>query len=213
MKKIVLSALFVCLAFVMIQAQDMPERRPGMEKGRHFDRMDKGLNFSEEQKTKMKTIDEDFRTRMEELKKNDNITVKEWRTRMENLRNDHKTRMQELLTKDQKAQIEKTKTEHMAMREVDRKARMDKMKILLGLSEEQASKLSQSQKELGEKMKSLREDKTMDKEKKKEQIKELMKQQKDKMKSILTEEQMKKLKEGKGQRGGRERPQQRRRVI
>ena len=34
----------------------------------------------------------------EELKKNDNITVKEWRSRMETLKKEHKTKMQGLDT-------------------------------------------------------------------------------------------------------------------
>jgi Spy/CpxP family protein refolding chaperone len=45
-------------------------------------------------------------------------------------------------------------------------------------------------------MKALREDDKMDGEKKKEKMKELMEKQKEQLKSILTEEQMKKLQEG-----------------
>jgi hypothetical protein len=205
MKKIVLSAMIVTMAVAAVQAQDLKTRRHKMERGRHVGMMAEKLNFSEEQKTKMKTINEDFRTQMTELKKNDNITVKEWKSRMETLRNDHKTKMQGLLTGDQKAQIEKMKTEHKAMHEVDAKARMEKMKIRLGLSDDQASKLRESRTAMGEKMKALREDKSLDKEKKKEQMKELMKQQKEKMKSILTEDQMKKLRERKGERPGKRR--------
>jgi hypothetical protein len=49
--------------------------------------------------------------------------------------------------------------------------------------------------ETAEKMKAIHENKSISQEQKKEQSKELMKQNKEQMKSILTEEQMKKLKE------------------
>lgn len=199
MKKIVLSLLIISMAAVTTQAQDMRPRKHNMQRDRHVMMAEK-LNFSEDQKAKMKTMNEEFRTKMMDSRKNDNITVKEWKGRMETLRKDHKTKMEGLLTGEQKAQIEKMKTERKAMRDIDAKARMGKMKIRLGLSDEQASKFSKNHSEMEEKMKALRENKTLDGEKKREQMEELMKEQKEKMKSILTEEQMKKLQERKGQR-------------
>jgi len=199
MKKIVLLLLIVSMAVATTQAQDMRPRKHRMQRDNHGMMAEK-LNFSEDQKAKMKTMNEGFRTKRMDLRKNDNITVKEWKNRMETLRKDHKTKMEGLLTGEQKERIEKMKIERKAMRDIDAKARMDKMKIHLGLSDEQASKFSKNRSEMEEKMKALRENKTLDGEKKREQMNELMKQQKEKMKSILTEEQMKKLQERKGQR-------------
>jgi Spy/CpxP family protein refolding chaperone len=203
MKKIILSMLVFSLA-VAAKAQEIPERkadRPMMQqrhKSHHpMQGMDmKQLNLTDAQKAQFKTQKENFRKQMEELKKNDNITVKEWKSRMETLRKDQKTKMQGILTTEQKAQIEKMKTEHKAMGEIDAKARMEKMKLKLGLTDEQAAKMNKNRTEMAAKMKALREDDKMDAEKKREQMKELMKKQKEQMKSILTEEQMKKLKEG-----------------
>lgn len=48
---------------------------------------------------------------------------------------------------------------------------------------------------MAEKIKAIRENKSLSDERKKEEMKELMKKQKETMKSILTEEQMKKLQE------------------
>ena len=203
MKKIILSALVLSLTFAL-KAQEIPERkaeRPMMMHGQHKDHHGMGgmdmqkLNLTDAQKEQFKTQRESFRKQMEELKKNDNITVKEWRSRMETLRKDQKTKMQSILTNEQKAQIEKMKAEHKAMNEIDAKARMEKMKIHLGLTDEQAAKMKKSHTEMAEQMKSLREDDKMDSEKKKEKMKELMEKQKEQMKSILTEEQMKKLQE------------------
>lgn len=211
MKKLILSALVVSLA-VAAQAQEIPERkmqRPpmmhGFQKGHHRMpgmRMPK-LNLTEDQKTRFKAQHESFRKQMEELKKNENITVKEWKSRMEALQKDNKAKLEGILTADQKAQIEKMKAEHKAMQEVDAKARMEKMKIHLGLTDEQAEKLKKNREEMAEKMKALREDNKMDAEKKKEQMKELMKQNKEKLKSILTEEQMKKMQEGRRHEPGK----------
>src|SRR5258705_4683606 len=204
MKKIILSVLVLSVTFAL-KAQEIPERKtekPMMmheqHKGHHgTDRMDmQKLDLTDAQKEQFKTQRESFRKQMEELKKNDNITVKEWKSRMETLRKDQRTKMQSILTNDQKAQLEKMKAEHKAMSEIDAKARMEKMKLHLGLTDEQAAKMKKNHTEMAEKMKALREDDKMDAEKKKEKIKELMEKQNEQLKSILTEEQMKKLQEG-----------------
>lgn len=205
MKRIVAAALALSLAFA-VKAQEIPERKhdgfkphghPGKMHQRHPGGMDfKQLNLSEAQKEQMKTQHEGFRKQMEELKKNDNITVKEWRTRMENLRKEQKSKMESILTSDQKSQLEKMKTEKKAMHEVDAKARMEKMKIHLGLTQEQTAKMEKNRKEMGDKMKAIRENKSLSDDKKRDEMKELMKKQKESMKSILTEEQLKKMKEG-----------------
>ena len=210
MKKIILPALLLSLTFA-VKAQEIPERkaeRPMMMHGKHRGHhpmagMDmKKLNLPDAQKEQFKTQRESFRKQMEELKKNDNITVKEWKSKMETLRKEQKTKMQGILTTEQKAQIEKTKAEHKAMQEIDAKARMEKMKIHLGLSDDQVAKMTKNRTEMAEKMKALREDDKMDAEKKKEKMKELMQKQKEQMKSILTEEQMKKMQEGRKQGPG-----------
>lgn len=210
MKKIILSALVLSLAFA-VKAQEIPERkaeRPMMMHGKHKGHHSRAgmemqkLNLTDAQKEQFKTQRESYRKQMEELKKNDNITVKEWKSRMETLRKDQKTKMQSILTSDQKAQLEKTKAEHKAMNEIDSKARMEKMKLRLGLTDDQVGKMTKNRTEMAEKMKALRENDKMDADKKKEQMRELMKKQKEQLKSILTEEQMKKLHEGRKQGPG-----------
>ena len=76
------------------------------------------------------------------------------------------------------------------------------MKTQLGLTDEQSAKMDNSRKEIGAKMKAIRENKSLSEEKKRAEMKELMKQQQESMKSILTEEQLKKMKEGKKHRPG-----------
>ena len=192
------------------KAQEIPERkheRPMMHQGHpdghHMQGMNmKHLNLTVAQKEQMKAQKESFHKKMEELQKTDNITVKEWRNKKEALHKEQKTKMEAILTAEQKAQIGKMKSEHKAMMEIDAKARMEKMKLHLGLTDEQAAKMKKNHTEMAEKMKALHEDDKMDMEKKKEMMKEMKEKQKEQMKSILTEEQMKKFQEGHQQRPG-----------
>lgn len=205
MKKIIALFLVATVTSLSVNAQEIPERkREGFKHHEQHGRMQhhrggldmKKLNLTDAQKEQFKAQRENFKKQMEELKKNENITVKEWKSRMENLRKENKTKMDGILTSDQKAQIEKMKTEQKAMHEIDAKARAEKMKLKLGLSDEQSAKLQKNRTEMAEKIKAIHENKSLTDERKREEMKELMKKQKETMKSILTEEQMKKLQEG-----------------
>jgi Spy/CpxP family protein refolding chaperone len=206
MKKIAAVIAAGAMFTFSIQAQEIPERKhdgKGMHErhGKMHHRPGgmelQKLNLTNEQKEQMKTQRENFRQQMDELKKNENITVKEWKTKMENLRKEQKTKMESILTTEQKAQLEKMKTDRKALHEVDAKARLEKMKIHLGLTDDQAAKIEKNRKEMAEKMKAIRENKSFSDEKKREEMKELMKKQKETMKSVLTEEQLKKMQEAK----------------
>lgn len=205
MKKIILSALVLSMAFA-VQAQETPEkkgdRHHSMDKRKHHrGGMDmQKLNLTEEQKASFKSQHENYRKQMEELKKNQTITVGESKTRAENIRKEHKAKIDGILTSDQKAQLQKMKAEGKEKHAAMAKQRGERMKTELGLTDEQSAKLQSNRKAMGEKMKALRENKSLTDEQKKEQMKELMKQQKENMKSVLTEEQLKKLQETKHKR-------------
>ena len=200
MKKVMLPLLALSLGLAL-NAQEIPERKsdkPHMMEGkRNHHGMDmKKLDLTEDQKAKFKSQQESFRKQMEELKKNDNITVKEWKSKAETIRKEHKAKMEGILTPDQKEKMAKMKAEAKDTREGMEKNRAADMKTRLGLSDEQATKMAANRKEVGEKMKAIRENKSLTDDQKREQMKDLHKKQQDNMKSILTEEQLKKLKEG-----------------
>ena len=192
--------IVAAFGIVAVNAQQIPERkRDGFKPlENHRDGQKKemaDLNLSEEQKLKFKSLNDEFRKQMEDLRKQDNITVKESREKMETLHKEHEEKVQSLLTADQKAQLEKNKQDRGArVKEVGGK-RDDRMKQELNLTEEQSAKIAENRKGMAEKMKAIREDKSLTDEQKKEKSKELMKTQKEKMKSILTEEQLQKMKE------------------
>ncbi len=219
MKKVLALFLVAAIAGGSVKAQEIPERKaehPRMMHKKHGHHgMDmKALNLTEDQKAKFKTQQESFKKQMEELKKNDNITVKEWKSRMESLRKENKTQFEKILTSEQKATMEKMKAERKAKMESmgkDRDEKMDgtkrtgnenfgkergeRMKAELGLSADQSAKLDATRKETQEKIKSIRENNSLSEDQKKDQVKEVMKGNKEKLKFILTEEQMKKMDE------------------
>jgi hypothetical protein len=206
MKKIILAATVVAFTITASIAQDIPERKADHPKMMHKGEGDKrhhmdmkSLNLTDTQKEQLKTNREDFRKKMEGLKKQDNITVKEWRSRMQSLKDDQKAKMQSIFTQEQKDKLAKMRTEGMDKHKEMMDKRGGMMKERLGLSDAQSAKLEKNRTEAMSKMKAIRENKSLTDEQKKEQMKELHKKQKEEMKVVLTEEQLKKLKEGHGQ--------------
>ncbi|MEO7922986.1 MAG: hypothetical protein ABIR30_04860 [Chitinophagaceae bacterium] len=204
MKKVIFPLLALSLGFA-VNAQEIPERKADkphmMERKKHHHGMDmKKLDLTEDQKTAFKSQNESFRKQMEELKKNDNITVKEWKSKAEILRKEHKTKMDGILTTDQKEKMAKMKAEGKAKDEGMDKDRAASMKTRLGLTDQQSAKMDANRKDVGAKMKAIRENSSLSDEQKRDQMKELHKKQQENMKSILTEEQIKKLKEGRHHR-------------
>ena len=132
---------------------------------------------------------------MTELRKKDDILVKDWKQQMMELNKKHREDIRGLLSKEQKEQIEKIKTERKKMAEIDANARMEKMKLLLDLNNEQTEKLKRQRSEMIEKMKDINENNSIDMMKKREEMKLLMEKRSENMKSILTEDQLKKMQE------------------
>jgi Spy/CpxP family protein refolding chaperone len=195
MKKTIVCAFLLAVAIQSINAQGIPERKRGRTHNlKHHDSF-KELNLSEDQRSKFKDLNADFHKQMQELKKNDNITVKEWREKMGTLRKDHRSQMQSILTTEQKAMLEKSKEERKGRNKERAEGRFQRMETQLGLTTEQTARLKENRSAISAKMKAIREDKSLDEAQKKEQQKELWKKQKDEFRSILTDEQLKKLHE------------------
>ena len=201
MKKIILSALILSLAFA-VQAQEGKTGRHG--KGRHHGNVMEKLNLTEDQKAKMKTENEAFHKQMKEIKSNETVTVADMKSKTEAARKAHKAKVQSILTTEQKAQLEKMKSEFKGKREAGMKGRHDrmgdrsgKMAEKLNLTADQKAKMEKNREELKVKMKAIRDNSALDESAKKEKMKELMKERKESMKSILTDEQLKQLEENK----------------
>ena len=114
---------------------------------------------------------------------------------MENLRKEQKNNFESVLTGEQKAIIEKKKTDAKGRFDHMGDKRGEEMKTRLGLTDDQAAQMKKNREEMQSRMKAIREDNSLSEEKKREAFKAEMKAQKEKNKSILTEDQKKKMKE------------------
>jgi Spy/CpxP family protein refolding chaperone len=224
MKKIIVGLALVVGSFVGAQAQenhDSQKQDGGMHRHRHGMNMEK-LNLSDAQKAKFKSMNEDFRNQMQDLKKQDNITVKEWRTRKEDLMKSHHEAMMALLTPDQKDKMKDMRNGHPGTfgknddkdDRADRGGRGDRgghenmedrggrgdrsdmMKTRLGLTDKQAEQMQDVRKDMGAQFRDIKENKSLSEDQKEKALKDLKEKREDRIKSILTDEQYKKFKEG-----------------
>ena len=210
MKKIIISALGMMLAFGSVMAQEKTQETKYHEG--HYGKMSEKLNLSQQQKDQMKSINDEFRNQMQDLKKNENITVKEQKNRREDLVKNHNQRIQSILTAEQNAEFEKMKKEHHhgEKGEMGRnkgkkygEGNMEKLSEHLNLSNDQSEKLKTIHSGMSEKIKTIKSNESLTQDQKKEQVKEVMKQQKEELKSILSEEQLKKMDEMKANRNNK----------
>lgn len=200
MKKIVLTLILGAAAVATVAAQEIPERKadgykPHAKHRMHGKRDFANLNLTQDQKDKFKALSEEQRAQMSDLKKQDNITVKESREKMEALHKDYKQKRESILTSEQKTQLQKDRAASKERAMDSGRKRGERMKQELNLSDEQSAKLTENRKQMSENMKSIRENAALTDVQKKEQTRELMKKQHESMKSILTEEQMEKFKQ------------------
>ncbi|HLG40187.1 MAG TPA: hypothetical protein VI461_10985 [Chitinophagaceae bacterium] len=204
MKKLILPVMVAAVAALSVSAQEIPERKSKetkpVIKEKIFNKKERAnLNLTEEQKVRLKSMNQDLRKQTEELKKQDNLTVKEYREKMEALKKDRQAQFHSVLTPEQKAQMEKDKEARKAKTKEYGLKKQAKMKEELKLTDEQSAKMTENRKVTSERLKAIREDNTLSEEQKKQETKEVMKKQKENMKSLLTEEQLKKMKENKKQ--------------
>lgn len=197
MKRTIVSLAVMVIAAISVNAQQ-PDKTINPEHQQHFRHhghgmMAKKLNFSDAQKQQLKTINSDYHNKMMELKKHDEITVKEYKSQMTALRKAHMAQIQALLTPAQKDELAKMKEKRMEMAKLNAGTRAEKMKIKLGLSDAQASQLKEARTDMVAKIKSIHTDNSLSQDQKREQIKSLVMQQKDQLKTILTPEQLEQL--------------------
>jgi hypothetical protein len=194
MKKIFISLAVLVIAITSIQAQEPPRKMDRMKREQGMMRHQQ-LNLSEEQKQMFKTLNEDFRKKMTDLHKQDDITVKDWRNRMADLQKKHRTDMQNVFTAEQKTRMEKMRTQRRQMAEIDAHARTEKMRIHLDLSKEQVDKLNSQRKVMREKMNALRQNQSMHMGMRREEMRTMMEKRRESYRSIFTDEQQKKMHE------------------
>lgn len=225
MKRIVTTAFIIAVSFGTAQAQKQEgsvRKEQGQQHGKH-ERGHEGkgfeqLNLSADQKTRIQTINENYRKQMADLKSQTNITVADAKSRKEALQKQHVADIQAVLTAEQRAKFESQKKDwdtkghkgNFKREEGFRKdsARLgkhgdrqgmregkgfDKMQQELNLTADQQTKMAQLREEFKTQSEGIRNNSALSQEQKREQFKSLGQQRQAKMKNILTKEQLAKL--------------------
>lgn len=205
MKKFFIAATALLMVAGSLQAQTKKEGKERIKGSHHRNigakKQFADINLSDEQKKKTKELNESYQKQFAELRKNSSMTVGDYRTKTAALKKEQHEKMQALLTPEQKTQIA-TQRKNREQKMKDGQARQfDKMKSTLGLTEEQSKKLKESQAGLQDKIKSIRENKTLSDDQKREQVRAISKEQHEKLKAVLTPEQLQKMKSGRKGKG------------
>jgi Spy/CpxP family protein refolding chaperone len=205
MKKVLVPLIAILALTFSATAQGKMDKmgKKGQHQHQQKGMIAKQLNFSDAQKAQAKIINEDARKKMQELNKNENITVKEQRDRKAAIQKERKTKMDGLLTAEQKTKQTQLKAEHKAKKEERYAKQMDKMKISLNLSDEQVVKLKAQRAASHAKAEKIKNNESLSREQKKEQMMALKTEAKAQDDKILTPEQFKKKEEMKKNRGDR----------
>lgn len=150
------------------------------------------MNFSENQKTQMKTINEDFKTKMKSLE-GSSATEPGYDTRKKALIAERKQKIDALLTSDQRAQKAELKKEYKSKKRGEKKDKVQSIKTNLGLSNDQVAKMKAQQEIFKTKETAIKQNSSLTQEQRTEQLKALRLEKKNSFKSFLTPEQIKKL--------------------
>lgn len=161
-----------------------------MHKGRSM-RM-KDVNLTDAQKQQAKALKGEYRTKVQNLEKDQNITLKDYRAQKASLEKERKAKFQDILTADQKNKIAAYKKRMSEKREMMAQKRMEKMKTNLSLTDDQVAKIQDQRKSVKDQSKAIRDNASLTDEQKKEQLMNLRKAIHDNMDKILTADQIKK---------------------
>ncbi len=199
MKKLIAGIFFLSVITFTANAQI---KREHSNNGKGHGKMDhkkmkhdvaERLNLSSAQKTEMKAINNDFKTKMQSLK-GSSATEPGYDVKKKALIAERKQKIDALLTPEQKAQKAELKKEYKEKKAGDKKgAKAQKMKTNLGLTTEQVAKMKEQQNIFKLKAKAIKQNSSLTQQQKIDQLKALRTEKKNSFKSFLTPEQLKKL--------------------
>ncbi len=205
MKKILTGALTLLLFAGAAQAQKKDSMRHGHHKGRT--EMVSKLNLTADQQASLKSIREAQKAEMKALYENKSLNAEQKKAAREELFKKYSAQTKAVYTPAQQAQIDKMKAEWKQKAKEGKHAKKDGMSRKhgknsskggdfqkdLGLSDDQKSKMADLRADFKKQFETLRNNQSLSDEQKKEKSKELRKTQQDKMKSILTKDQVEKM--------------------
>lgn len=168
----------------------------------------KDLNLTDAQKKQFKDLNDSYRKQYTDLRNNKSLGADEQKTKMRALRKEQFGKMQSILTDEQKTKLAAQRKDwgkkgDFAHRGGQSRGKgFEKMKTQLGLTDDQSAKLKANRADFHTKAKAIRGNSSLTEDQKKEQVKTLAQQNRESLKSILTPEQMEKLKAGRKNKSG-----------
>lgn len=154
----------------------------------------KSLNLTKEQQEKAAAINKEYRDGIQQLKKQEaTITVADFKAKHKELQQIRRSQFENILTADQKNQLAKIKADRQKNRPAMKKGKGFKMDDQLGLSSEQTAKMKTLRDQTRKEIESIKNDKSLTDDQKKQQTIAAFKKQREEMKSVLTPEQQKKI--------------------
>lgn len=200
----------VALSFSAIAQKNGDSKKINQEQKETKHRKFKGgenyehLSLTDAQKQQLKSLNENFRQQMKDLHKQGNITVDQQKERRRALAKEHKDKVAAILTPEQRAQLDKNskgrwkdgsrKDRPKGVRDDNGDERLGAVTKELNLTPEQSTKMKSINAAFKANLQNLKQNTSLSKEEKKEQMKKLMKQRRAEMEALLTNDQKEQLK-------------------
>ena len=197
MKKVMLTLCVIFTIAITASAQKNIEPTHNLNQIHQRGNITDELNFSKLQKAQAKSIKEDYRKKMHNINRNEEVTVKVMRDNKEALIKEKKRKMDALLTTEQKTKRGQLLTVKKAKAELEFTNRLAKMKTNLGLSDEQVAQIRLQKTSTKVKMDKLKTSESLSRSEKKEQMRTLKAEEKAQSEQIFTPDQIKKIEEKK----------------
>lgn len=199
MQRIVLAVMALITGFSsMAQTANLPsaDQKKFHKNHKYENKQNIGkLDLTDDQKAQIKTLNQNFRQQMQDLNKNKSITADELKEKRHSIVKEHKEKIKAILTPGQRKEAKEMKDDFAKEGENKMEGkRFEEMTKDLNLTPEQSTKMKDLNTALTNNIQSIRQNTSLDREEKKEQMKSLMRKHKDDMETLLTNEQKEQLK-------------------
>lgn len=197
-----LSFIVFNLAFAQHSKDDMHGNK-SKNRVENFEKVSKELNLTEDQQSKMKSINQETKKKMEDLDKQQALTVKQYNDKKTAIRKEAMSKREAILTKEQKDKLSSIKSERESkMKEFSTK-RLENMKKNLSLTDDQEKKINALQDKMSAELSVIRKDDKLNDQEKKSKINKIREDFRSSTGNILTEEQKNKLEELRKNKSGK----------
>ncbi len=110
MKKLLMPIGFFLLVLTSAIAQQQQGVEAKNKIHQRHEKIAKELNLSKEQQQKMKSIHQDFNTKVKNLKSNDNLTMGDFKKQIKALHQQKESQVKSILNAEQQAKLDELKT-------------------------------------------------------------------------------------------------------